>query len=401
MSFPANKFSKKLRSNYALNLAPAKNEATIDIFGVIGLWWDGVESRQFVEDIKALDVDNLTINISSPGGFFDDGLMIYDAIKSHKAFVTARLSGLVASAATWIACAADKVVGSDTLLYMIHNVQGVAVGDKDEMRKQADLFDKMENVIVNLYRKKTGQRKSTLQRWLDAETWFTLDEAIENGFVDEHGQGFSFEYEAKADNAEIREFMTNHLNCHNLPELVHKSENENKMSGFSQEQQGFLKGLFSSNKAKETVEMPEAKNDELEALRNQVKELTEKLEAVNTAPQFSMEDLVNGLANAINPKIEEVAKEVATEAANTAADAVKQELTEKVNDLTEKVQNVENANETAEALENKVNEVATAVNEIKSGVAQTENKDNNGEGLQKVVVPVSSWESFVKSISKN
>lgn len=400
MASAGRNFNKNLRSNYALNLAETRNEATIDIFGVIGLWWDGVESRQFVEEIKALDVDRITINISSPGGFVDDGLMIYDAIRSHRAFVTARLSGVVASAATWIACAADEVVGSDTLLYMIHNVQGFAMGDKDEMRKAADISEKMENVIVNLYRKKTGQRKSTLQRWLDAETWFTLDEAIENGFVDKRGDGFSFSYEAKATDEDIREFMTNTLNCVNLPALKSTNQNDNTMSDFSPEQKGWLENLFSRNNkaAKADTEKPEAQTNELEELRNQVQELTQKLEeATNGQNQLNFENLVNGITNALKPQIENAASEAATNAANE----VKAELESKVDDLTEKVQNATQKIEATNALENKVNEVAKAVNSAKELKAQPEIKDNNGEGLEKVVAPVNTWESFVKSINNN
>ena len=259
-SVRAKNFSK-VRSNYALNLAESKNEATIDIFGIIGVWWDGVEAQQFIDDIKALDVDRITINISSPGGFVDDGLLIYDAIRSHKAFVTARLSGLVASMATVIACAADVVIGSDTLLYMIHNVQGGAMGTPDEIRKAADVFDKTEGILINLYKKKTGLSRSQLQKWMDAETWFTIDEAIEAGFVDKRGEGFSFEYEASAQNSDVREFMTNALNCAKLPELQEITNNSqlqnDKMSEFTKEDRNLLDRIFGLNKAENaTKEAP-------------------------------------------------------------------------------------------------------------------------------------------------
>ena len=391
------KIFSKVRSNYALNLAPSKNEATIDIFGVIGIWWDGVESKQFVEDIKALDVDEITINISSPGGFVDDGLMIYDAIRSHRARVTARLSGLVASAATWIACAADKVIASDTLLYMIHNVQGVAVGTKDDMRKAADLNEKMEDVIINLYRKKTGQRKSQLQKWLDAETWFTVDEAIENGFVDEKGDGFRFEYESSISDTETRNFMTNALNCASLPALevpTNSQTDNNNMSEFTKEQKSFLERLFGSNKA--TKETPEAsaQNNEIEALRQEVADLKEKLEAANKASdKANFDTLINGITNAIKPQIEEVAQE--------AAEAVKTELTEAVNAVDQKVENVTEKVGKIDAVTKKVEEVAQAVNEQKSLSPQPETKEDNGEGLVDVVAPVNTFQAFVKNKVSN
>lgn len=400
------KIFSKVRSNYALNLAPSKNEATIDIFGVIGIWWDGVESKQFVEEIKSLDVDEITINISSPGGFVDDGLMIYDAIRSHKAHVTARLSGLVASAATWIACAADKVIASDTLLYMIHNVQGVAVGTKDDMRKAADLNEKMEDVIINLYRKKTGQRKSQLQKWLDEETWFTVDEAIENGFVDEKGEGFSFEYESSISDTETRNFITNALNCVTLPALEvptnSQTDNKNTMSELSKEERGLLKGLLNflgrKEDTKEVEEAAEPQNNELEALQNKVQELTNQLEAANKA---NFEKLSNAIVDAVKPQI----AEAATEAANTAVENFKTELTEVVEDVTNKVAAVEakqdEVKEATEKATNQVTELAQAVNEQKSLSPQPETKENNGEGLVDVVAPVNTFQALVKSKVNN
>ena len=391
----ANNFSK-VRSNYALNLAPASNEATIDIFGIIGVWWDGVEAQQFIDEIKALDVDKLTINISSPGGFVSDGLMIYDAIRSHKAFVTARLSGLVASMATVIACAADEVIASDTLMYMIHNIQGGAMGTPSDMRKAADVFEKQEGVLVNLYRKKTGQTKSQIQKWIDAETWFTLDEAIAEGFVDKKGEGFNFDYESNAQDTDTRDFMASALNCANLPDLqetTDKRQNDNNtMSEFSKEQQGFLERLFGTNKTKDTAPKTDAKN-ELEELRNQVADLTNKLEATNkTTEATNFDTLISGLTNALKPQL----AAVATEAANTAVEAVKADLeavTKTVNEVTEKVESTE----TVDAINARVDELAKGVNTTKSLAPQPETKKDNGEGLETVVVvePTNTFKSLV------
>lgn len=399
-----NSFSK-IKSTYAVNLAESKNEATIDIFGVIGVWWDGVESRQFIEEIKALDVDTLTINISSPGGFVDDGLMIYDAINSHKAYVTANLSGVVASAASWIACAADNVVGSDTLLYMIHNVQGGAFGTKDDMRKAADVSEKMESVIVNLYRKKSGQSRAQIQKWMDAETWFTVDEAIDAGFVDKKGKGFSFSYEASTESPDIREFMTNSLNCANLPALTAKqeqvpsditnnSQNDiSKMSEFTKEDRNLLDRIFGLNKVTDASKVSES-NELTAALTDQIADLTARLEAANKANDAqNFTSLINGIAEALQPRIQE--------AANEAVQAVKAELEEvaaKVEDVEQKVESTE----AIEAVNARIDELAKGVNTVKAVKAQPETPGRNGEELEKVVAPtnVGPFEAFVAAKKK-
>lgn len=400
----------KIKSNYAVNIAPSQNEATIDIFGVIGVWWDGKDAQQFIEEISALDVDKININISSPGGFVDDALRIYDAIRSHKAFVTARLSGLVASAATWIACAADQVIASDTCLYMIHNVQGGAFGTKDDMRKAADVSEKMESVIVNLYRKKTGQRRAQLQSWMDAETWFTVDEAIEAGFIDKKGDGLLFDYQANVNDNAVRDFMTASLNCAKLPalevqkdlqadDLTNKSQ-ETDME-FTTEETGLLKRLVNfvaGNKAGKE-EAPAPATNDVEQLTNQVKDLQKQLE---NKEKNDFTNLVNSIVEGVKVQLTEVAKEVATEvateAANTATEALKAELSEVAESVNTLKTEKETATETANAINARVDEIAKLANEGKTFQALPEVKENNGEELAKTVTPAQegTFLSFVK-----
>ena len=393
MGSEAINFSKNIQSTYALNLA-SKNEAVIDIFGVIGVWWDGKDSQQFIDEIKALDVDEITINISSPGGFVSDGLAIYDAIRGHKAKVTARLSGLVASMATVIACAADVVEASDTVLYMIHNIQGGAMGTPDEIRKSADIFEKQEGILVNIYRKKTGNTRAVIQKWMDAETWFTVDEAIAEGFIDSKVDGIAFDYEANADDSDTREFMLASLNCANLPALHEKKENSktdnNTMNSLTNEDKSFFEKLFPRNKQDNKVEEATNQVAELEALQNQVQELTSQLaEASKATEATNYATLIDGLVNALSPKLEEAAKTAATEA---TADLK--------NEVVAVTETLAATNAASEATNKRIDELATGVNKVKSLKPQPETKEDNGEGLAETVTPtepVSTFQAFVSS----
>ena len=393
MGSEAINFSKNIQSTYALNLA-SKNEAVIDIFGVIGVWWDGKDSQQFIDEIKALDVDEITINISSPGGFVSDGLAIYDAIRGHKAKVTARLSGLVASMATVIACAADVVEASDTVLYMIHNIQGGAMGTPDEIRKSADIFEKQEGILVNIYRKKTGNTRAVIQKWMDAETWFTVDEAIAGGFIDSKVDGIAFDYEASADDSDTREFMLASLNCANLPALHEKKENSktdnNTMNSLTNEDKSFFEKLFPRNKQDNKVEEATNQVAELEALQNQVQELTSQLAEANKVTEAkNFTSLIDGLANALNPKLEEAAKTAAIEA---TADLK--------NEVVAVTETLAATNAASEATNKRIDDLAKGVNAVKSLAPQIETAENNGEGLAETVTPtepVSTFQAFVSS----
>jgi hypothetical protein len=96
----------------------------------------------------------------------------------------AHVDSLAASAATSIAIACDEVEIAQGAFFMIHNASGIVWGDKQAMRDTADLLEKVEGSIVNDYTAKTGKDAADVVAWMDAETWFTADEAVANGFCD-------------------------------------------------------------------------------------------------------------------------------------------------------------------------------------------------------------------------
>ena len=158
------------------------NILRLEINDEIGFW--GISQQLVKSQIDNNPNTDITLNISSLGGDVNHAFAIYNMIKSHKGTVTANIYGDAASAATLIALAADKVNMASNVFFMIHNVWTMAVGDSGELRKTADLMDKINDQIVDAYKKKTGLRRSEIKQLMDNETWFTADEAKEKGFVD-------------------------------------------------------------------------------------------------------------------------------------------------------------------------------------------------------------------------
>lgn len=164
------------------------DEAEVYIYGPIGgsLWDDNaVEPRQFAKELAAIDAKTLRIRINSPGGNVFAGVAIAEAIARHSAKTISHIDGLAASAASRIAIAADEVRMSKDAFFMIHNARGVAIGEAKDMRKTADVLDKLTGTIVDDYAEKTGKSEKQIREWMDAETWFTAQEALDAGFVDE------------------------------------------------------------------------------------------------------------------------------------------------------------------------------------------------------------------------
>ena len=175
------------RRGKAVNVAPAMNLAggtvNIMIWGEISDWW-GVNSRDVYWALKGQNVSQINVFISSPGGEPDQAFVIHDMLQGHPANVTAYLVGQCASAATIVSCSADEVVISNQCIYMIHKPNWGLWGDADELRKGAEILDKYQSLIINVYKRKTGIEESRLNELMNAETWFEPSEALALGFVD-------------------------------------------------------------------------------------------------------------------------------------------------------------------------------------------------------------------------
>lgn len=137
----------------------------------------------------------VVLNISSEGGDVFEGLSMADLISSYPGEVTAKGIGIVASIATVVMLAADKSLMSKNGFFMIHNCWGMSMGNKEEMQKMIDLYEKVDEQMLNIYVAKIknsgklvdGDIKKTkkmVAEMMTAETWMTAQEAYNYGFID-------------------------------------------------------------------------------------------------------------------------------------------------------------------------------------------------------------------------
>lgn len=169
------------RTWYAMT-AQDDGSAQIDIHDEIGFW--GVTFSDFIRDLKALGpVDRITVSLNSPGGEITDGLAIYNALRNHAASVTTRVEGLAASMASIVFMAGDRREMPDNAFLMIHNPWGGVVGESEDLRKYADLLDKMRGTLANIYTERGGVDPDAVSELMDEETWMTGAEAIALGFA--------------------------------------------------------------------------------------------------------------------------------------------------------------------------------------------------------------------------
>lgn len=161
----------------------SEKEAEVSIYDAIGLW--GVSSKSFIDELKKHAGKKLTVRINSPGGVVTEGFAIFNALKRHKGGVIVQIDALAASMATYIALVGAPIRMAENAFFMIHNVSGVAIGTAEEIRRYADMAEKMEKNIVAAYVARTGKTEEEIKEKMEDETWFTAEEAKDFGFVDE------------------------------------------------------------------------------------------------------------------------------------------------------------------------------------------------------------------------
>jgi len=172
--------TQKQMTWYALSKNPDES-SDITIYDAIGA--GGVSAKQFIKDLAGIK-GHINLRLNSPGGSITDGAAIIAALKRHTAGFTAWVDGLAASMASVIACAADQCYMAEGSMMMIHRAATVSMGDAADLRKDADLLEKFEKSLVNVYVKKTGLSADEINMMLSAETWLDPLEAIALGFAD-------------------------------------------------------------------------------------------------------------------------------------------------------------------------------------------------------------------------
>lgn len=169
--------------NWYSVVAQAGKPVELSIYDDIGAW--GVTAKEFVESLNAIDAPEILLSISSAGGSVFDALVMYNALRAHKAKVTVTVMGVAASAASLVAMAGDTIKMPANTFMMVHAPETIACGNADEMRETADLLDKICSSLTSIYCKRTGRPEEEINALLAEDTYMTAAEAVAGGFADE------------------------------------------------------------------------------------------------------------------------------------------------------------------------------------------------------------------------
>lgn len=118
-------------------------------------------------------ISKINVHINSGGGSVFGGIAIYNILKRYDAEITVYVEGLAASIASVIAMAGDRIIIPANAQMMIHKPSSITWGNADDMRKEADILDGCQKVILNTYMQHTkeGVTPEQINALIDAETW--------------------------------------------------------------------------------------------------------------------------------------------------------------------------------------------------------------------------------------
>ncbi|EKQ0434686.1 Clp protease ClpP, partial [Escherichia coli] len=170
----------------------------------------------------------------SPGGDIFEGLAIYNALKNHPAKKIVHIEGMAASMASFIAMCGDHIVMPENAMMMIHAPRGVTAGVSGDVRRFADLMDKLGDTMAETYAGRTGRSKQEITAMMEAETWMDGNECKANGFADEVIAAITAM--ARIESKRIGDFS-------NMPEKI-KSMISQKTTSGEQERLNGIRELF-------------------------------------------------------------------------------------------------------------------------------------------------------------
>ena len=185
--------NERFHLGYDLRMS-TEEEAEIMIYGYITSYrWNendpDVTAKDFdkmLKDAKGKGAKKLTLRINSGGG------SVYQAVAMRTMLINAgfdeikvHIDGLCASAATLPAFVpgAHVSIGEGANL-MIHNPRSGVWGTAAEMEAEADHLRRMEADFRTIYANRCGKTGDEVKAWMDAETWFSAQEAVDAGFCD-------------------------------------------------------------------------------------------------------------------------------------------------------------------------------------------------------------------------
>lgn len=170
---------------YSIKAAAAGSDtAEVSILDVISPYY-GVNAQTFLAEFRALKEPNVKVFINSPGGDVVQSLAIFNGMRASGKNITAHVLGIAASAASYIAMAARKVVMPRNTMMLPHKPSNWQGGTADDHREIADMLDTVEDLLIPAYMARFKGTEDELKALLAEDKLLSAEQCLAHGFCDE------------------------------------------------------------------------------------------------------------------------------------------------------------------------------------------------------------------------
>ncbi len=136
--------------------------------------------------LDAVNHEDISLYINSPGGSITSGMAIYDTMEFVKSNVSTICLGMCASMAAFLLSCGQK--GKRYILpnaeVMIHQPLGGAQGQATEIKIAAERILKLKDKLNKILSENTGNDLVTIENDTERDNFMNSDEALKYGIVD-------------------------------------------------------------------------------------------------------------------------------------------------------------------------------------------------------------------------
>lgn len=135
--------------------------------------------------LAAAGDEDIRIYVNSPGGHVESGDSIHDMIKFIKPKVWIIGTGWVASAGAliYVSVPKERRIALPNTRFLLHQPSGGTRGMVSDIEIQAREIIKMNQRLIKIFAKATGQTEEKIAKDIDRDYWLGAEDAVEYGLV--------------------------------------------------------------------------------------------------------------------------------------------------------------------------------------------------------------------------
>lgn len=147
-------------------------------------------AREVISQLLFLEnkgVDEITLQINSPGGLVSAGLAIYDVLNSLRARIVTVGLGVCASMGAFLLSSGSRGYrrAGENCEVLIHQPLGGAQGQATDIINAANHISRTRDKLNRILSENTGRTIREIERDTDRDNYMSAEQALEYGLIDE------------------------------------------------------------------------------------------------------------------------------------------------------------------------------------------------------------------------